>query len=136
MKTHVGKHPLSHYTQTNDGYFDSHLFSSSSSCLACHISTQGLHRPVAGRIALYAGCFLHPSTRMLSNLTCFSRLSVFILKLCHKTRPAQRLAVSDAYALTELIQWVWWSRVRRGEPITLYLPSPRMRRLFEEALLS
>ena len=96
---------------------------------------KGLHRPVAGRIALYAGCFLHPSTRMLSNLTCFSRLSVFILKLCHKTRPVQRLAVSDAYALTELIQWVWRSRVRRGEPIILYLPSPRMRRLFEEWLV-
>ena len=40
----------------------------------------------------------------------------------------------DAYALTELIQWVWRSRVRKGEPITLYLPSPRMRRLFEEWL--
>jgi hypothetical protein len=33
----------------------------------------------------------------------------------------------DAYALTELIQWVWRSRIRRGEPITLYLPAPRMR---------
>jgi hypothetical protein len=42
---------------------------------------------------------------------------------------------NDAYALTELIQWVWRSRVRRGEPITLYLPSPRMRRLFEEWLV-
>jgi hypothetical protein len=36
----------------------------------------------------------------------------------------------DAYALTELIQWVWRSRVRRGEAITLYLPAPRMRRIF------
>ena len=33
----------------------------------------------------------------------------------------------DAYALTELIQWVWRSRIRIGEPITLYLPAPRMR---------
>ena len=41
----------------------------------------------------------------------------------------------DAYALTELIQWVWRSRVRRGQPITLYLPSPRMRQLMEEWLL-
>jgi len=43
-------------------------------------------------------------------------------------------AFKDAYALTELIQWVWRSRVRRGEPITLYLPSLRMRKLFEEWL--
>ena len=41
-------------------------------------------------------------------------------------------AFDDAYALTELIQWVWRSRVRKGQPITLYLPSPRMRRLMEE----
>lgn len=38
---------------------------------------------------------------------------------------------ADAYALTELVQWVWRSRVRKGEPITVYLPSPRMRALFE-----
>ena len=43
---------------------------------------------------------------------------------------------NDAYALTELIKWVWRSRVRKGEPITLYFPSPRMRRLFEDGLLS
>ena len=33
----------------------------------------------------------------------------------------------NAHALTELIQWVWRSRIRIGEPITLYLPAPRMR---------
>ena len=38
---------------------------------------------------------------------------------------------ADAYALTELIQWVWRSRVRKEEPITLYIPSLRMRTLFE-----
>ena len=37
---------------------------------------------------------------------------------------------NDAYALTELIQWVWRSRIRKGDPITLYLPSPRMRSIF------
>ena len=40
-------------------------------------------------------------------------------------------AFADAYALTELIQWVWRSRVRKGEPITVYIPSLRMRMLFE-----
>ena len=43
-------------------------------------------------------------------------------------------AFDDAYALTELIQWVWRSRVRKGQPITLYLPSPRMRQLMEQWL--
>ncbi len=43
-------------------------------------------------------------------------------------------AFDDAYALTEMIQWVWRSRVRNGQPITLYLPSPRMRQLIKEWL--
>ena len=42
----------------------------------------------------------------------------------------------EAYALTELIQWVWRSRVRKGAPITLYLPSERMRRIFSTWLES
>ena len=40
----------------------------------------------------------------------------------------------DEFALAGLIQWVWRSAIRKGEPITLYLPSPRMKRLFTEWL--
>lgn len=36
----------------------------------------------------------------------------------------------DAWALSELIQWVWRSRIRDGLPIKLYIPSKRMRDLF------
>ena len=43
---------------------------------------------------------------------------------------------SDAYGLTELIQWIWRSRIRNGQPITLYLPSPRMKRLLQDWLNS
>ena len=43
-------------------------------------------------------------------------------------------AFDDAFALTELIRWVWRSRVRNGQSITLYLLSPRMRRLMEKWL--
>ncbi len=45
-------------------------------------------------------------------------------------------ALDDAYALTELIQWVWRSRVRKGQPIIFYLPSLRMRQLIEKWLSS
>lgn len=40
----------------------------------------------------------------------------------------------DTFALAGLIQWVWRSAIRRGEAITLFLPSPRMLRLFTEWL--
>ncbi len=39
-----------------------------------------------------------------------------------------------AYALSCLIQWVCRSRIRNGQAIALYIPSPRMRKLFSEWL--
>ena len=40
----------------------------------------------------------------------------------------------DAFALSGLIQWVWRSAIRKEEPVTLWLPSPRMKNLFTEWL--
>jgi len=39
---------------------------------------------------------------------------------------------NDKNVLTELIQWVWRSRVRNGEPITLYQPSKIMKIIFSD----
>jgi hypothetical protein len=35
----------------------------------------------------------------------------------------------DLLAVSDLLQWVWRSRIRKGEPIKLFLPSSRMRSL-------
>lgn len=40
----------------------------------------------------------------------------------------------DMYALSELLQWVWRSRIRKEEQINLYIPSKRMRTLLKEYL--
>ncbi|MEC1404182.1 hypothetical protein [Bacillus subtilis] len=40
----------------------------------------------------------------------------------------------DAFALSELVQWIWRSAIRDGEEITLYIPSLRMRDLLIEWL--
>ena len=45
-------------------------------------------------------------------------------------------AFNDAYALTELIQWLYRSRIRKGEPITVFIPSERMERIFRSWLFS
>ena len=37
----------------------------------------------------------------------------------------------EQYALSEMIQWVWRSAIRRGEEIWIYVPSSRMRELFQ-----
>lgn len=38
----------------------------------------------------------------------------------------------DLYALSELLQWIWRSRIREGQSINLYMPSLRMRELLGE----
>jgi len=38
----------------------------------------------------------------------------------------------DLYAVSELLQWIYRSRIRKGEPIELYLPSIRMRTLLKQ----
>jgi hypothetical protein len=42
----------------------------------------------------------------------------------------------DTWALSELIQWVWRSRIREEKPINIYLPSSRMRSLLIRYLTS
>jgi hypothetical protein len=37
----------------------------------------------------------------------------------------------DAYAISDLIQWIFRSAIREGNPITIYLPSERMRNLLD-----
>lgn len=40
----------------------------------------------------------------------------------------------DDFALSQLLQWIWRSRIRDGKEINLYIPSSRMRNLFTEWL--
>ncbi|MDU2239372.1 MAG: hypothetical protein E7E23_02250 [Paenibacillus sp.] len=37
----------------------------------------------------------------------------------------------DKLAVSDLLQWIWRSRIRKGEPVSLYLPSSRMRSLLQ-----
>lgn len=36
----------------------------------------------------------------------------------------------NAFALSQLLQWIWRSAIREGKPVRMYIPSCRMRRLF------
>ena len=38
------------------------------------------------------------------------------------------------YALSEMVQFIWRSRIREGKEIVLYIPSKRMRELLKEWL--
>jgi hypothetical protein len=38
----------------------------------------------------------------------------------------------ELLAASDLLQWIWRSRIRDGQPVCLYLPSSRMRRILKE----
>lgn len=40
----------------------------------------------------------------------------------------------DLFAISELLQWIWRSAIRNGEPINIYIPSRRMRTLLYDWL--
>lgn len=40
----------------------------------------------------------------------------------------------DKWALSEMLQWIWRGSIRKNEPMKLYIPSKRMRELFERWL--
>ena len=37
----------------------------------------------------------------------------------------------DSFSLSSMLQWIWRSQIRNGEPIQIYIPSDRMRGLLE-----
>lgn len=39
---------------------------------------------------------------------------------------------SNTIALSEMLQWIWRSAIRDGQPINLYVPSRRMRKLLTD----
>lgn len=40
----------------------------------------------------------------------------------------------ELYALSELLQWLFRSQIRKGKPVELFIPSDRMRRILQEYL--
>ena len=40
----------------------------------------------------------------------------------------------DLYVLSQMLQWIWRSAIRRGERISVYVPSRRMRQLLIDFL--
>lgn len=46
------------------------------------------------------------------------------------------IVYEELYALSEMIQWLWRSQIRDGEPINIFIPSERIRSLFVQWLNS
>lgn len=42
----------------------------------------------------------------------------------------------DLYSLSQMVQWIWRSRIRAGEPIHVFVPSERMRAMLRQWLVT
>lgn len=87
------------------------------------------------------GCYL-PCTSRATNI--YRERSVLVH--CYNRFPHQTVAAflsdyggmvdANQFALSELVQWVWRSCIRDGNPIKLCILSKRMRKLFQDWLAS
>ncbi|WP_340673160.1 hypothetical protein [Brevibacillus agri] len=88
------------------------------------------------RVRSYADSFLHLNARATNDYADRWALAYVYNRYAH---PFERVFFEDRgisvnqdlLAVSDLLQWVWRSRIRKGQPIKLYLPSSRMRSLLK-----
>lgn len=87
----------------------------------------------------YTSGFLSCNARATNN---FAERSVLVYALNRFMSPHEKAFFQDngitvdedLLALSELLQWIFRSRLRKNEPIRIYIPSKRMRTLLEQFL--
>jgi hypothetical protein len=87
----------------------------------------------------FAGCFIAMTMRATNSYKDRFHLAYLINRFMNPIEKKffEQYGVTvdeDAWALSELIQWVWRSRIRDGLPVSIYIPSKRMRELFQRYL--
>lgn len=80
----------------------------------------------------YTTCFLPLGTKATNDYI-EAKVLVFIANLFTNPSVDKLLfkkgikVVEELYALGEMVQWIYRSQIRRGDPIVIYIPSKRMR---------
>lgn len=59
-------------------------------------------------------------------------MNPMLINMLHLDSKEEERIDQDKYALSEMVQFIWRSAIRKGEPITVYVPSSRMRGLLEK----
>lgn len=93
------------------------------------------------RAKAHASCFLACNSRA-TNLFSDRKILAYALNVYPQPHITDYLSQRNSpldrnkYALSQMIQWIWRSCIRNGEPITIYIPSYRMRKLLNDWLNS
>ena len=111
-------------------YFRNHLKAKSADCMWTvfknvkgHIRGQGYSKGFVPFNMKATNDYRHKSA-LAYCVNIFLHVDVVRFFRAHGINPNENL-----YAVSEMLQWIWRSRIRDGQPISLYLPSERMRRL-------
>lgn len=119
-------------------FFEHKVHAKSKECLWTTFSSQKneLSSTGGGRYKRYNDCFASINMRASNNWSDRTAVAYLVnrfmnLDICKYfeddgVRPDQNL-----FALSEMLQFIWRSAIRKNEPINLYIPSSRMRGLLE-----
>ena len=100
----------------------------------CGCSTEGMEK-ISGKG--YAKSIIAFNTRATNQYSSCKYLA-YIMNVFFNPNMSQffndhGLSIDEnVYALSTMLQWIWRSAIRNGEPITLYVPSRRMRGLLQD----
>lgn len=88
------------------------------------------------KVRSYADAFLHLNARATNQYADRWALAYLFNRYMHPHEDCfftdRGIAVNgDLLAVSDLLQWIWRSRIRNGQPIKLFLPSSRMRGLLK-----
>jgi hypothetical protein len=83
----------------------------------------------------FVACNCRATNDYVNKISCAYLLNRFLNPLDRGFFEDKGVRINEElWSLSELIQWIWRSRIRISEPINLYLPSKRMRNLLLQYL--
>lgn len=84
------------------------------------------------RFGTFVSCNLRATNEYIEKINLAYLINCFINPTLKNFFKEKNIKINeDEYALSELLQWIFRSRIRKHEPINLYIPSQRMRELLE-----
>ena len=76
-------------------------------------------------------CNMRKKNKLTHKMNLVYKVNVFLNPFVIKYFNRNKIKLNENnYALSQLLQWIWRSRIRNGEEINIYIPSRRMRELF------
>lgn len=87
--------------------------------------------PKSYKTNCFVSCNMRATNKFAHKVNLVYSVNVFLNPFVIKYFNRNKIKLNENnYALSQLLQWIWRSRIRNGEEINIYIPSRRMRELF------